>query len=1516
MVRAVRRSRFITLLALLLGAPRLLLPIPVARAATAPPPPVPLAQEASWRIVNFAADAGVQRRMVFDVAFQPGNLAWFASSDGLYRYDGYRWDRFTAADGLPSSFVRTVFVDRDGNLWVGTDRGAGVFAASTFDRRGTADRIAGPNVRRIVQTSDGALWFCCDRWPNMDVRGGLTRLHQGSLRTFGLAEGLPSEHVLDLFEQSNGRLIALTGDGPAVREGERWTPFAEPGFPAAEHTWAFHEAPDGRLFAEAYDSTLTRHQDRWIPVFEAGLSRFSPLCVTRDGSVLRVHHRVAGRLAFTRWDGSTFVKASADLPDPGVELLVVRQAPDGAIWAVGRGAILRWDYLPGPWTWRPDLPAPILEDSARRLWFAEPQSIVLLDDDRVHRFPDVSQPIAEDAEGAVWAVATNGLVRWNGGQLEPHPETSSGIRDVEGLLADAAGTLWAHGRASNGHSVLARARRGSWASHGTDRLVGRRITDAAADAASGIWIILHSGKSLDYEIARVTTNTFDLVPVAGHRPPIQSPNLSVGHRHLQLYGYNGLWESPLGPELRFAQPRTEHAGVFAAGASIGDVSAFLAREGVDGSAAILVRRADEWLLHRVRFAETLSPRSRGMASGCRWRRIRPLADPGMEQPRLSRPPHRSRQHHLPPAQPVGRVLDRHPPGNPPLLPVLHPPRDPARGTSHPSSVTASSASAPGASPPSFPSPAPCVSPSPGASTRIHGPDSATGPGRLCPSAHEPTARIGSRFEPGMDWATRIPTPALLHFAVVPIPIQDRAWFRPALAAVGLGFGSLCLALTRVTRRLRRHAGHLEDEVQARTAQLVADLDQRERMARALRESESRLLANLENTPNVGVQWYDGEGRVVYWNRASETIYGWKSRGGPGETPRGHHPRSRGGGGLPGDPRPHSPDRRTGGPVRTRHPATGRHRLLDSRHHTFAIPLNQGEAGFACMDVDITERKHDERVQQAIARISEVALSARTLDELFASIHGVISELMPAPNFYVALLDREGAQIDFPYFRDDRNPPPPARRLGRGLTEFVLRTGRPLLVSTDQLEELARQGEVIPQTPNPVTWLGVPLRTQERTIGVVAVQSYEPSLRYVDRDRELLSLVSYHVANAIERKRAEQHAGHLQAQLVQAQKMESVGRLAGGVAHDFNNMLQTILGNVELAMEQAPAPGPLHDDLREIRGAAERSADLTRQLLAFARKQTIRPRRLDLNETVGGMLRMLRRLIGEDLHLVWMPGPNLWPVKVDPSQVDQILANLCVNARDAIDGVGRVTIETANVSLDDACTQIQPDAVPGDYVLLAVSDDGRGMDAETQRHLFEPFFTTKAVGEGTGLGLATVYGIVKQNGGLIGVASRLHHGTTFRIYLPRNDSDPPPAPLPNPTRSLGGSETILLVEDETQVLSLGRRILEQRGYTVLGASHPLTALSLASQHPGTIHLLITDVVMPGVNGRELRDRLRVDRPALRCLFMSGYTADVIADHGILDEGIEFLQKPFDIHGLAEKVRQILDRDRSSPTPLGG
>jgi signal transduction histidine kinase len=408
---------------------------------------------------------------------------------------------------------------------------------------------------------------------------------------------------------------------------------------------------------------------------------------------------------------------------------------------------------------------------------------------------------------------------------------------------------------------------------------------------------------------------------------------------------------------------------------------------------------------------------------------------------------------------------------------------------------------------------------------------------------------------------------------------------------------------------------------------------------------------------------------------------------------------------------------------------------------------------------------------------------------------------------------------------------------------------------------------------------------------------------INNNPYILSLVR----DITERKQVERDREMLQTKLIQSQKMESIGRLAGGVAHDFNNMLGVILGNTEFVLQQVKKEQQIYDDLLEIQKAARRSADLTKQLLAFARKQTVTPEVINLNDTISSTLKMLKRIIGEEIELIWNPAKSLWPVKMDPYQVDQILTNLCLNARDAVAKNGKVSISTYNTTVDSDYLKVHVGYVSGDYATITVCDDGCGMDGAEISRVFEPFYTTKRVGEGTGLGLATVYGTVKQNRGYVSVQSETGVGTTFTILLPRysgnKESDKHTVtdhPIPS------GDATILLVEDEQSILRISEKMLRSLGYEVLAADSPAEAIRLAEKYQDQIDLLITDIIMPEMDGHTLANKLTSLYPELKRLFMSGYTENVIANHGIVEKGIYFLHKPFSIDSLASKVSEVLSK----------
>jgi len=439
---------------------------------------------------------------------------------------------------------------------------------------------------------------------------------------------------------------------------------------------------------------------------------------------------------------------------------------------------------------------------------------------------------------------------------------------------------------------------------------------------------------------------------------------------------------------------------------------------------------------------------------------------------------------------------------------------------------------------------------------------------------------------------------------------------------------------------------------------------------------------------------------------------------------------------------------------------------------------------------------------------------------------------------------------------------------------------------------------------PQSALIAPMTIMGRTVGTIEVQHYELAA-YTREHVTAIQLAANLAANAIENVRLLNLEREKEEQLRQSQKMEAVGKLAGGIAHDFNNLLTAINGYSELTMRKLRPEDPLRRNIEEIKKAGDRAAGLTRQLLAFSRKQVLQPKVFDLNTVVAELEKMLHRLIGEDIQLKTALHANLGSIKADPGQIEQVIMNLVVNARDAMPHGGKLTVETLNINLDEEYAAHHVAVKSGSYVMLSVSDTGCGMDEETQARIFEPFYTTKEQGKGTGLGLSTVYGIIKQSGGNIWVYSEVGQGTTFKIYLPRTASGAPEYKRSTePERSLRGSETILLAEDDEMVRNLVRTVLGTYGYQILEAVNGAAALSICEDSAEPIHLLLTDVVMPEMSGRDLANRFNHLRPDSKVLYMSGYTDESIVHHGVLDADAYFIQKPFAPDSLARKVREIL------------
>jgi two-component system cell cycle sensor histidine kinase/response regulator CckA len=837
---------------------------------------------------------------------------------------------------------------------------------------------------------------------------------------------------------------------------------------------------------------------------------------------------------------------------------------------------------------------------------------------------------------------------------------------------------------------------------------------------------------------------------------------------------------------------------------------------------------------------------------------------------------------------------------------------------------------------------------------------------------------------------------------------------------GTPFGVLVVQTYRDNARY----GTAEEEILTFVSQQIARAIEHRRNQEAIRESEAKFRALAESAvPAIYI--YEGE-KFLYVNPASEQIFGYTREELLSMTPwQLVHPD------FKLNVQQRADDRVAGKPVPSRYEFKAVNKSGDLRWLDLSASAIQfeGKSAIVATAVDITERKRAEELQSALYNIAEKASSAEDLQEFYKTIHGIVGGLMYAGNFFISFYDAPTQTLTFPYVVDSEDTfPSPSTPvpIGRGLTEYVLRTGQPLFASPTVFQELVRAGEAVSVGAESLDWLGVPLKSGGETFGVLVVQSYDERVRFTEKDKEILTFVSRQVAAAIEHKRSQQalmqseqryrelfenandmiltvdlegnvtsmNAAALQAtgynleealglnvynmveqdqaaqlkgklsekldghktsttyevevftkqgrlirieintrliyknglpsgtqgigrditerraleeRLRQSQKMEAVGRLAGGVAHDFNNLLTVIQGYSELMLNDLQQTHPMHEEVLEIKKAADRASSLTGQLLTFSRQQVLAPKVFDLTSVMDSMDNLLRRLLGEDIEFITKLEHGLGRMNADIGQVEQVIMNLAVNARDAMPRGGKLTIETSNALLDSGFVREHHGAIAGEFILLSVSDTGSGMDKETQSRIFEPFFTTKEQGKGTGLGLATVYGIVKQAGGYVWVNSAPGEGTRFEVYFPRVAVSAEVIDQAAARKSkYEGTETVLLVEDEDGVRALVRQVLTKHGYTVLQAASGAEALAICDQQTSPIHVLLTDVVLKHMSGRELSEILVAQRPEMKVIFMSGYTDDAVVHHGVLSQSTAFLQKPFTTQALVKMLREVLDQ----------
>jgi signal transduction histidine kinase/ActR/RegA family two-component response regulator len=1215
--------------------------------------------------VAYAEAAGLEYQRVFDLAFEPDGTIWLAAGDGLRRYDGYTWQRYGVEAGLPSSFVRAVCLTRGGDLWVGSDAGAGVFdyRQRKYDPRGSGGGLAGPHVRRIVEDPDGSLWFACDQWPDTSAgRGGLAGLANGRWESHHREQGLPVDYVLHYFRDSLGRRYAMTPRGWVQWQGDHWEAPRTRGQAQEPTVLGMTEGPGGVLFAQGESQLLVLRGNEWQP---AGRET-AALCATREGEVVAAcRDSQRGLLWFGVWDGEHFVRQSATVSyAPGSQIYTVRQAPDGDIWCVGVGLVVRWNYRAGPWTFHPDLPPPQKCDPWGHVWFSGDSNVVVSQDGRYLRFGGLQKLVG---------VANDGRIFGFGG--DPHtlveiPGTDpSQVRPLDwqaGLVKearmDAAGVLWAWTDGEDGKLAIGRYEDNRWQTLADPRLEGKRIQSTTPDPRQGLWIVTQSARAVEYGLAHLSGTRVEWHDFGANRPPLTYPGFALAADRMWLHGYSGLFErSRAADGVWQAVGSLANAGVMQA-LSLGEEVAFTFTDTGGGGPGCALWHAGQWQRVKGGFS-----------------RLGASAD--LRTLFLS-----------------------------------------ARGG------------------------------------------------------------IFVRREPGSLELDFLPLPTGDYAGTV---VEDRSRGLWIGTAEGVFHYTPTATPPETTLRL------LAAEVRQQT-QLRVEMGGVVRFGTACPPDAFRYSWRFDRSA-----WSP----FVEWTTVSAPT---------GLLPLGDLP-------------------------------PGRHRLEVRARDAFGnVDATAATREFAILPIPLQERP-----------------------------------------WFVPLVVAVMALIGFLGW------------IGVSRTREIARSNSALRA------EVTRRGEA------------------EAELQAAHGQLEQ---RVAERTAELSEANASLSREIAERQRAEASRQRLEEQLRHAQKMEAIGTLAGGVAHDFNNILAAIVPYTHLAIEDAGENRAVKESLEQVLQAAGRATRLVQQILAFSRRQKQERRLVDLAGVLRETLQLLRSTLPASIETTTRFQASLPPVLADPTQLHQVIMNLATNAAHAMrDRPGRLEVTLEAVRLDGAMPALRPGLPPGRYVRLAVQDNGCGMPPEVVARVFDPFFTTKGPGEGTGLGLAVVHGIVKDHDGAIFVNSREDTGTLFEVFLPARQGEAEAAKESTPAKSARGTgERILLVDDEPAVCSALSRLLKREGYEVTEETDPTKALDLFLQAPDQFQLLLTDLSMPGMTGVELAKQVLQRKPGLPIILATGYGGDWAPATAEAAGIRRVVQKPISPLEIGAMVREVLsnqppNRTQAAPTP---
>jgi PAS domain S-box-containing protein len=1330
---------------------------PVAADARPPTRHIHEILDQPWQVVDLLDNAGLASAYVFDMDFTKEGIAWLATNIGLYRYDGYTWQRFTTRDGLPTEFVRSVRVTRAGELWVGTSHGAGVFDGKRFDPRGADKGLAGPSVRRIIEDPDGTLWFCSDRWPEPRVNGGLTMMRAGKWRRFGHADGIAEELVHNYFRDSHGRQFALTIGGIFERTAagsdgsDRWERLRHAGLASEALTsWQMVELPTGELVVQQAGRVIAQHDGRWVAVpHDRG-----PLVVTRTGELFSAAQDAGrGTFVFERWvnDPERFVPASSEVDVQDVPTEVLRQAPDGSIWCVGKSILLRWRYTSAPWTAFAGLPPLQGADADGRIWFADASSAWTMGDGAFERVPGVHGPLTFTTNGEVWAQSHDGFVRFANGIRTSISRETAGLASIRHTVRDIRGHLWFEGMTASGAPVVRWFDGSNWHTPSPSVSADYFILNPEPDPQRGIWLTMHETSTDRWVIGRIESNALSILPTDA-LPPLQHPSLIIRPERIYLYDYTGLYVAE-NAALRKWRRLDLPIDTGVVHLTLPDVSWLLFSGTRPGRRGVAAAREGRWSSVPVDWRGTatpgpgqtlLLPTIRGFSIVRSGQANSPdsAAADFVAVPGTAAITRVVEDHHGAFWIATNAYVLRYQPDRAPLLPSITSAMSEGRSDREFHATFSARRRY------ELPNDAerfqyswrideqPWSSFAPVDTVKLPPGFASAGTHRLSVQVRDAHGAASAR-------------PATVAFTLLPVPLQERAWFWPLIGA----FATLLLYTTAsawsARQRLARQARGLEEKVRERTEQLEQDIVERERAEAALRETGQQFRGVFDSAFQM-ICVFTPEGIVQETNQTALEMMG-----------------------------------------ATRDELIGRP-AWEMRWWTQSADLQQ-------------------QLRDAIARAARGELVHFEADH-------------PQPDGMIVTVDCSIKRL-----LDEE-----------GRVRFLVAEGRDITG----------------------------------------------------------------------RKQSERDRTKLETQLRQAQKMEAIGTLAGGIAHDFNNLLTSIFGNTEVASLKLPTTHPVQDHLQELLHAAHRARDLVNQILIFSRRQEQERRALQLGPIVLEALKLMRATVPTTIEIKTDIGKDQPWVLVDPVQIHQVVMNLCTNAAHAMRDGGRLEVSLTGVQIDAEFARLHPKLHAGLYARLMVTDTGSGIDPKHIDRIFEPFFSTKPQGQGTGLGLSVVHGIMANHDGAITVYSQLGHGTTFRLYFPAADV-PMTAALPTSVPAFHGKgQRILVVDDEVAVADVAVRMLECAGYAAKSYTDPQSALIAFEANPDHFQLVLTDLTMPKLTGIDLARQLRRIRPDIRIVLGSGFT-DHVGEERVKQAGVsELIAKPYTMHDLAETVRHVLER------PAGG